>query len=163
MKLALVLTALTWAIPANAEVKPSDADVAAVIAVVEANGCVVKAYDDPVLLQESKIDAETAMVVIGSLVENSTISVTHDVMRLTTPACLVTADAAPSAPVPERAAFVALLEAHDCKLAFADAEKLFSEAGFTPQTANAIADALAAEGQLELGPNEMTLKSGNCQ
>jgi hypothetical protein len=171
MRMALALAAGVWSPAAMAEVAPTDADVAALVAALETRGCLVVDYNDPAILEESKLDSDVANAIIAKLVESGEISFVEDGMQLKTPNCVAdfaaVAPDAPSEPIPagtpDQAAFVALMEAHDCKLSFDEAGTVLEAAGFTPENANPMMEAMAAEGQLELGQNEMTLKSGNCQ
>ena len=170
MRAALACCVALWASAGMAEVVPSDADVATLVGVLESRGCLIVDYNDQAILDESKLDVDVANAVIAKLVDTGEISFVDGGMQLKTPGCQggtaaadATATTKPEASAgPDRAAFVALMEAHDCKLAFEDAEKVLTEAGFTQETANPIMEAMAAEGQLELGQNEMTIKSGNC-
>lgn len=171
MRMALALAAGVWAPAAMAEVVPSDADVAALVAALESRGCLVVDYNDPAILEESKLDSDVANAIIAKMVESGEISFVEDGMQLKTPNCVAdsAAEASDAAPepvpsgAPDQAAFVALMEAHDCKLSYDEAGSVLEAAGFTPENANPMMEAMAADGQLELGQIEMTLKSGNCK
>jgi hypothetical protein len=155
---------------AMAEVTPSDAEVATLVGVLESRGCLIADYNDYSILEDSKLDADVANAIIAKLVETGEISFGDEGMVLKTPGCLAgKAEVAPAteetatAAAPDRAAFVALMEAHGCKLSFDEAETVLSGAGFTPQNANGMMEAMAAKGELELGEDAMTLKTGTCQ
>jgi hypothetical protein len=81
-------------------------------------------------------------------------------LLLATPAL---ADTAPPDMAAQKDKVIAVLEANGCTLAPDAAEKAFTDAGFTPETLNPVADAMMAEGTLSFDSSGITLKTGKCK
>ena len=157
MKALVLLAALVSAQPMLAQdVVPSDADVAALVGVIEARGCVLKDKNDETVLTESKLSQDLAHAVVQKLIDEGKAAIVDDELHLMTGACPA------AAPALDRAAFVALVEANGCKLSGDEADKVLRPAGFTPDNTNTIVQSLMEEGLATVQDGVFTLKTGNC-
>ena len=165
MRALITFAALIWALPVLADGAPSDADIAAFVAVAEARGCVIESPTDPTLLADTKLSADVVMQAARALIAQGKAAVVADKLHLLTANCPALADSAKPAkptPTPDRAAFIAALEANGCKMTKAEANVLLPKAGFTPQSSGPIVQDLIAEGLAVVDDTTFTLKTGKC-
>ena len=162
MKRVFIIAAMFVAGPTVADTVATDADVASLVAAIEARGCVLTSSNDPVLLADSKLSQEQMLAAAKVLMETGKAAVLYDQLHVLTDNCPALDETATEASKPDRARFITVVEVNGCKLSKDDSNVLLPKAGFTPEIVGPIIESLIAEGAAEFDETEFTLKTGKC-
>ncbi len=82
-----MLAPLICAPAAMADVTPSDADIATMIQVLEARGCVVHDKNDASVLEDTRMTSKRAYATVSVLLQDGRAVIVNDELHLKTGAC----------------------------------------------------------------------------